>query len=169
MSICYLLVVVDFVFVFVLLPSHSYFTKCYIDNVKTKRQLVTGKKSNVILCPHLVPTTKQEQVVIRWPPKLVCCWAGQPKLSSHVTNSFLFYTKLQRLVEFNLCFQLGFKECGICMITLSVCLSASFLLLCDFWICRQVSNKSEKAYNVTNTIKFLHILWALEVGQRERN
>lgn len=62
-------------------------------------------------------------------------------------------------MEFNLCFQLGFKECGICMITLSVCLSASLLLLyvtSEFVDRFQISLK--KAYNVTNTIKFLHIL-----------
>lgn len=100
---------------------------------------------------------KSKQAVVRRPPKLVCCSARQPKL--HVMNSFLCYSELQRLMEFELCFQLGFKGSGTGVITLSVCLSVcqlpSFLLPMTYG---QVSTKFERVDDIANTIKFLHIL-----------
>lgn len=67
-------------------------------------------------------TKVQEQAVLRRSPELVWHSAGQPKLPSHVTNSLLCYSKFQTLVEFELCFQLGFEGCWTGVIALSVCL-----------------------------------------------
>jgi len=74
--------------------------------------------------------------------------AAQPGNQNYhciVTNPPLCYSELQRLAEFELCFQMGFEGRGTGVITQSVHLSIGFPPSTSLWL----------------DIKFLHILRAL--------